>query len=83
MARNSQSREKTLYGAVFGDQAARGLGKFGGRELGLKSKERGVNKESSFCDRGVNTCWIGLLAGAICYHGGCASRHARQVYTGA
>ena len=29
-----------------------------------------MNKESSFCDRGVNTCWIGLLAGAICYQGG-------------
>ena len=32
-----------------------------------------IKPAPSFCDRGVNTFWIGLLAGAMCYQGGCAS----------
>ena len=43
-----------------------------------------IKPAPSFCDRGVNTFWIGLLAGAICYQG--VPRpppHATQVYPGA
>ena len=42
-----------------------------------------IKPAPSFCDRGVNTFWIGLLAGAMCYQGGCASASgALQVYLG-
>lgn len=41
-----------------------------------------IKPAPSFCDRGVNTFWIGLLAGAICFRGCLARLHATQVYPG-
>ena len=40
-----------------------------------------IKPAPSFCDRGVNTFWIGLLAGAMCYQGGVGERVTRCKFT--